>query len=156
MYFEAWVSIHSFGTKSNSKGGGSKGWKGLVKVKMKLCLSPKPLWVQMNCFTGGNKRYVIPHLIKSNSENTKSSFQASVIWCLLHTGLSPGQRPKKCIALWSVGCVATCPFVGLWLNLLDMVHFHLSSGGRGLCRGERVSRVLDVHWGQGKSGSASP
>lgn len=39
-----------------------------------------------------------------------------------------GWRPKKRIALWSVGCVASCPFAVLWLNLLNVIHFHLSRG----------------------------
>lgn len=43
--------------------------------------------------------------------------------------------------------------------LFCAIHFPLPSS-RELCRGERVDRLLDepqnVHWGQGKSGSASP
>lgn len=70
-----------------------------------------------------------------------------------------GWRLKNCIALWSVGCVASCPFAGLWLNLLNMIHFHLSSS-RVLCRGERADRLLDeppdMRWGQGKPASTSP
>ena len=83
--------------------------------------------------------------------------QLSDVYCT--QSLLPGWRPAKCIALWSVGCVASCPFAVLQLNLLNMIHFHLSSG-RGFCRGERAGGLLDeppnVHWGRGKPGSGSP
>lgn len=32
MYFEAWVSLHSFGTKSNSEGGGGGGGQGVERL----------------------------------------------------------------------------------------------------------------------------
>lgn len=68
----------------------------------------------------------------------------------------PGQRPKKRIALWSVGCVGSCPFAVLWLNL---IHFQLSTGRR-LWREGRADRFLDepltVHWGNGKLGTTVP
>lgn len=137
-----WALIH-VAQKATAKWGG-QGWKGLVKVNITLGLYPKPLWVQKNCFGGGNKRYVIPRLIKSNSENTKGSFQALVIWCPVYCAQPslPGWRRVKHVALGHVGCVATqypsAIFFFFFWNCKIYLGWSMSIlfGGRGGWRGQ--------------------